>query len=121
MKHSHHAQFNEAWYLQPTRPPAAHFLYDLGLEVDYEEGNDTILDTTHIPWPPIANSVPASNKFKIPPLCITTPLPLRETQAPQRSFNATAACLLTPHESSRTLPMVAQAKTHSTSPSVIVA
>ena len=27
VKRSHHAQFNEAWYLQPVRPPAAQLLY----------------------------------------------------------------------------------------------
>jgi hypothetical protein len=30
VKSSHHAQFEEAWYLQLTRPPAAQLLYDLG-------------------------------------------------------------------------------------------
>jgi hypothetical protein len=34
VKCSHHAQFDEAWYLQPHRPPAAQLLYDLGLEAD---------------------------------------------------------------------------------------
>jgi hypothetical protein len=34
VKTSHHATFNEAWYLQPTRPPAAQLLYDMGLEYD---------------------------------------------------------------------------------------
>jgi hypothetical protein len=33
VKHSHHATFDEAWYLQPARPPAAVLLYDLGLEL----------------------------------------------------------------------------------------
>jgi hypothetical protein len=31
VKRSHHAQFDEAWYLQPNRPPVAQLLYDLGL------------------------------------------------------------------------------------------
>ncbi len=31
VKSSHHAQFDEAWYLQPTRPLAAQLLYDLGV------------------------------------------------------------------------------------------
>lgn len=31
VKTSHHAQFDEAWYLQHTRPPAAQLLYDLGV------------------------------------------------------------------------------------------
>ncbi|KAL7545864.1 hypothetical protein ACHAWF_009220 [Thalassiosira exigua] len=32
VKSCHHATFDEAWYLQPVRPPAAQMLYDLGLE-----------------------------------------------------------------------------------------
>ena len=31
VKRSHHAQFDEAWYLQDSRPPAAQLLYDLGI------------------------------------------------------------------------------------------
>ena len=31
-KTSHHATFDESWYLQPKRPPAAQLLYDLDLE-----------------------------------------------------------------------------------------
>ena len=34
VKTNHHADFDEAWYLQPSRPPAAQLLYDLGLEPD---------------------------------------------------------------------------------------
>jgi hypothetical protein len=38
VKTSHHAQFDEAWYLQHKRLPGPQLLYDLGLE-----GDDTIL------------------------------------------------------------------------------
>ncbi len=34
VKTSHHAQFDEAWYLQHERPLGPQLLYDLGLEVD---------------------------------------------------------------------------------------
>ncbi len=34
IKQSHHAQFDEAWYLQPSRPPVAQLLYDIGIEPD---------------------------------------------------------------------------------------
>jgi hypothetical protein len=34
VKQSHHAMFDEAWYLQPARPPAAQLLYDLGLKAE---------------------------------------------------------------------------------------
>jgi hypothetical protein len=32
VKSSHHAVFDEAWYMHPHRPPAAQLLFDLGLE-----------------------------------------------------------------------------------------
>ena len=32
VKTSHHAIFDEAWYLQPKRPPFSQMLYDVGLE-----------------------------------------------------------------------------------------
>jgi hypothetical protein len=34
VKQSHHAVFNKAWYLQPSRPLAAQLLYDLSLQDD---------------------------------------------------------------------------------------
>jgi hypothetical protein len=34
VKRSHHAQFDEAWYLQATWPPASQLLYDLGVKPD---------------------------------------------------------------------------------------
>ncbi len=34
IKRSHHAQFDDAWYLQPSQPLAAQLLYDLGVEPD---------------------------------------------------------------------------------------
>ncbi len=34
VKTSHHAQFDEAWYLQHEQPPGPQLLYDLELEVD---------------------------------------------------------------------------------------
>jgi hypothetical protein len=44
VKTSHHADFDEAWYLQPSRPPAAPLLYDIRLEPD-----DTSVDATNAP------------------------------------------------------------------------
>jgi hypothetical protein len=52
VKRSHHAQFDEAWYLQPTRPPAAQLLYNLGLEADNNShitvGTTDSADDNHI-------------------------------------------------------------------------
>ncbi len=41
VKTSHHATFDEAWYLQASRPPAAQLLYDMGLEFEDDAHNDT--------------------------------------------------------------------------------
>ncbi len=60
VKNSHHATFDEAWYLQPARPPAAQLLYDLRLEA--EEMDIPLSDGSPIalplpicpaPWPPL--------------------------------------------------------------------
>ena len=40
VKLSHHTKFDEAWYLQPSRPPAEQLLYDLG----FLQEDDTISD-----------------------------------------------------------------------------
>ncbi len=79
VKTSHHAQFDEAWYLQPSRPPAAQLLYDLGLETE-DAANPPFSETASAcstpSWPPL---LPKHNLPPIPPLCRTLPLPLRET------------------------------------------
>jgi hypothetical protein len=89
VKSCHHAVFDEAWYLQPYRPPAAQLLFDLGLEAETSfVGHDGPLHTTPIgtitpitvPWPP---SVPVHHKLSTPPpFSILAPLPLRLTAAP---------------------------------------
>ena len=72
MKRSHHAQFDEAWYLQDARPPAALLLYNLGvtdkIEVSSPLGlvNDDMAEsdvsheeniaTISVPWPPVTTS-----------------------------------------------------------------
>ena len=65
VKTCHHAVFDEAWYLQPTRSPAAQLLYDLGIEAEDEPVSihgplqltpqGTITNIT-IPWPPLPPS-----------------------------------------------------------------
>jgi len=120
VKRSHHAQFDEAWYLQPTRPPAAQLLYDLGLEVDPDDSPDHSPATSCVPWPPIQPSVPKEDKFQVPPQCILTPLPLRETLAAHRPPVAAAARLSVHDDSSHTQHIVTKTKAHSASPSNIV-
>ena len=79
MKCSHHAQFDEAWYLQPTRPPAPQLLYNLG--ITHDEAEETTpspvqavvseyrtpgtVERLVIPWPPVES--PNKNKLQWDP------------------------------------------------------
>jgi hypothetical protein len=94
VKQSHHATFDEARYLQPTRPPAAQLLYDLGLEADNVEISlsgtepDAILTpvcpspSASVPWPPLFNQRKKPSKWDVPPRPRMLPLPLSETVLP---------------------------------------
>ncbi len=62
VKQSHHAVFNKAWYLQPSYPPAAQLLYDLGLQDDY----------------PLTVSVPAM----LPSFALQPPCPKKSPDPP---------------------------------------
>ena len=106
VKTSHHATFDEAWYLQPTRPPAAQLLYDMGLEFDDDEQPatsatpDIVLDTVTpaqfnaVPYPPLPKRSSIGTKdlttCPLPPPWLITPLPLRETAAPRHRTAAAA-------------------------------
>lgn len=53
VKTSHHVVFDEAWYLQPNRPPMAQFLYDLGLcQEDSPTPSPLRQPQPEAPWPP---------------------------------------------------------------------
>ncbi len=81
--------FNKAWYLQPTQPPVAQLLYDLGLEaeISFITHNGPLHPTPAgtispiaVPWPP---SFPVPHKLsKQPPFSLLAPLPLRLTATP---------------------------------------
>jgi hypothetical protein len=90
VKRSHHANFDEAWYLQPSRPLAAQLLYDLGLEVDPEDDPKDLMTTSPIPWPPLPTCNPPSGKFLVPLPCTLAPLPLQETLAAHHPLTAAA-------------------------------
>jgi hypothetical protein len=47
VKGSHHTVFDESWYLQPSCPPAAQLLYELGLQDKKDDA--PILLLTQIP------------------------------------------------------------------------
>ena len=93
VKRSHHAQFNEAWYLQDLRPPAAQLLFDLGVTdnaatytasgVLYDESvvSDFRLPGTikqvQVPWPPCApGKLLTLKEWQVPDVCTRLPLPL---------------------------------------------
>jgi hypothetical protein len=90
-KSSHHAVFDEAWYLQPSRPPMAQLLYDMGMEVDTEEITPATIPiiTPVAKYPPMPTTDSSINRYKKP---INTPLPICLTEAPTRTeVNARAA------------------------------
>ncbi len=92
VKQSHHAQFDKAWFIQDSHPPAAQLLYNLGMEPDgntYSEmdviapdiESDFPLPETikpiQIPWPPTSLLALLKPKLDIPDKCTYLPLPLR--------------------------------------------
>ena len=84
VKQCHHVIFDEAWYLQPRRPPFAQMLYDVGLDAPKEV-------PISAPSPRPAPKAPYPPTHKPPPL----PLPLRMTETPLRFLHAAAAKIAT--------------------------
>ena len=88
MKNATHAVFDEAWYLQDSRPPAAQLLYDLGLE--HKLSDTFVIDpaiSVPAPYPPsAAHKELISNKKAR--LC---PIPLRLSSVPPAIEHASAA------------------------------
>jgi hypothetical protein len=86
IKTSHHAVFDEAWYLQPSRPPFAQMLYEVGLEPNHEPITPS---SVYVPDPPLpVLSLPKPPK--LPKFATLIPLPLRASSPPQ-TYAATAA------------------------------
>jgi hypothetical protein len=96
LKTSHHADFDEAWYLQPHCPPAAQLLYNLGLEYEDDGGADKLQEQTasptdlKAPWPPCLPLPLLKGKWNPPTKCYTAPLPLWKS-AMLRPITARAA------------------------------
>ena len=114
VKTSHHATFDEAWYLQPTRPPAAQLLHDMGLEFEDDQHASEVSDTPdtalasvstaefnaapYPPTPPLLKFGPKQIKScPAPPTCLISPLPLRETAAPRHRTAAAARVSTAPN------------------------
>ncbi len=89
VKRSHHAQFDEAWYLQDTQPPTAQLLYDLGVTLPLGLVNDAMAEsdvsleeniaTISVPWPPVTTSPLKEKGLYVPVECTQIPLPLQHT------------------------------------------
>ena len=107
---SHHTKFDEAWYLQQSRPPAAQLLYSLGVApeevscsadgikpVTKMESDFRIPGTVEkvvVPWPPVQAPHPPTKCWAIPDRCMMLPLPLNNLPTPpteQRQYAARAA------------------------------
>ncbi len=81
VKSCHHMVFDEAWYLQPTQPPAAQPLYNLDLEA---ETDFILLDSplhltpigtispVLVPWPPAQSESKTSKHWSLPPTSLYT-------------------------------------------------
>ena len=111
VKQSHHAQFDKAWYLQDSRPPAAQLLYDLGVTDDAETytASGVLYDDSvvsdfrlpgtikqiQVPWPPSApGKLLVPKEWEVPDLCTWLPIPLQHMPAvvpTRRSVGAKAA------------------------------
>jgi hypothetical protein len=117
VKTSHHAVFDEAWYLQPTRPPAAQLLFDMGMEVETEaETAPPSKPLSKAPWPEIVEKplqdTPAKAK--------NIPLPLRMSATPVRKEQAARAAKLETEEIySGTMLHHSIGKTKTTPPDII--
>ncbi len=100
VKSSHHAVFDEAWYMQPHRPPAAQLLYDLGLEAeDCMVSEIGPADTfTNALYPPSFPMMEDKLKWEVPVRSLQLPLPLRCTAQPNLVTAAAARTFLPPVE-----------------------
>ena len=94
VKTSHHAQFDEAWYLQDSRPPAAQLLYDLDLEA--EDDAPPVTQPDAAPYPLLLSKGAPIASWTVPPRCRHLPLPLRCMPLPCPIAARAARVLTTP-------------------------
>jgi hypothetical protein len=108
VKRSHHAVFDEAWYLQPLWTLAVQLLYDLRLQEDDKPVNPTLLPDSPLPpapFPPLPKDM--TLPFPVLPChALHAHLLLRESSTPQ-TVTARAALLTAsshPHEGTKIQP-----------------
>ena len=83
-----HAVFDEAWYLQDSRPPAAQLLYDLELKEELSVTFVTDPPTSvPSPYPPLA----AHLELAINKKARSSPIPLQLSSVPPAIEHASAA------------------------------
>ena len=106
VKTSHHARFDESWYLQPTRPPAAQLLYDLGVvheNVDPISPPPKLTVALYPPVPELQKALPT-----LPLVTTVMPLPLRLTDPLPFNLAAAAAARVettqNPHSDTAIMP-----------------
>jgi hypothetical protein len=87
VKQCHHVIFDEAWYLQPRRPPFAQMLYDVGLDAPAESP----VSAPPLSPPPKATYPPMCKPPPLPLRACHAPLPLRLTETPLNFLHAAAA------------------------------
>ena len=116
VKSCHHAVFNEVWYLQQSRPPAAQLLYDLGLEADTEPM--TVSGPLHptpigtigpvlVKWPPMPPLRNDPSPIFPPPKSVLSPLPLHVTDTPQPHIIAALAARVRSSDTNKTKRQIA--------------
>ncbi len=114
VKQSHHAQFDEAWYLQDSWPPAAQLLFDLGVTDDaapytasgvlYDESVVSefclpgTVEPVQVPWPPCAPGKSLTTKeWQVLDLCTRLPLPLPNMPVVVPTWRSVGARAATAH------------------------
>ena len=121
VKRSHHAKFDEAWYLQQARPPAAQLLYSLGVateDVSYSADGlvqepppqsdfrlPGTVEKVVVPWPPLPVPTLPTKCWAIPDRSMMLPLPLNNLPMPMPATAhrpSTARAARTQAHSSRT-------------------
>jgi len=89
VKTSHHAVFDEAWYTHSQRPPAAEFLYNLGLNQDTKPTPGVLYHPLFAGTPHTLTDKPPS--FLKKSIAASIPIPEDDSNSSKRAFAAAAA------------------------------
>ncbi len=124
VKQNHHAQFDEVWYLQSSRPPVAQLLYDIGIEPNpahYSKAGILMplvlklepIVAPRVPWPPMLPQDNFPSKWLVPNKCTKLPLLLvtMTSSSPSCPIAATATLISAPKDST---PAPGMARHHKT-------